>query len=81
MNVSAEISFYPLQEEYETLILELIARFKTHEGLLVRTNSMSTQLFGDWEVVMGALQQELGASFAQKPDSVAVIKLAGLDLR
>ncbi len=81
MRASAEISFYPLQEEYETPILALIARLKTHEDLEVRTNSMSTQIFGEWEAVMGALQEELGSAFAEKPDSVAVIKLVGLDLR
>lgn len=81
MKISVEISMYPLLEEYETPILQFIERLKAHPGLLVRTNTMSTQVFGDFETVAGALTAEIRTSFEEGIPSIMVMKWINLDVR
>lgn len=64
MQLSVEISKYPLVEvDFVTAIQNFIDRINTHTEITVVTNVMSTQLFGDYDVVMKALTQELKTSF------------------
>jgi uncharacterized protein YqgV (UPF0045/DUF77 family) len=79
MNTSIEISYYPLNQEYVPPIREFIDRINTHEGLIVRTNGMSTQIFGEYDVVMEALTKEIRQSF-NHPHSVFVMKVINADL-
>lgn len=80
MNISVDISYYPLQEEFIPHILDFIQRLKTHEGLVANTNGMSTQVFGEYDLVMGALTAEIKKSFAL-PHSVFVMKVINADLQ
>ena len=80
MNISVDISYYPLQEEFIPHILDFIQRLKTHEGLVANTNGMSTQVFGEYDLVMGALTAEIKKSF-QLPHSVFVMKVINADLQ
>ena len=80
MNVSVEISYYPLHSEYIPPIKDLIARLKATEGLEVKSNTMSTQVFGPYDLVMDSLKKELKTS-AALPHSVFVMKLVNADLR
>ncbi len=75
MKISAEISMYPLSPEYEQPILDFIARLKAHSSLRVEVNSLSTQLFGDYDAVMAALQQEIKKSFQQGHTISMVMKI------
>jgi uncharacterized protein YqgV (UPF0045/DUF77 family) len=79
MKASADISYYPLNEEYVPPIHEFIVRLNTHEGLTVRTNGMSTQVFGDYDIMMNALVKEIRQSF-NHPHSVFVMKIVNADL-
>lgn len=79
MKTSAEISYYPLNEEYVPPIRGFIDRINTYEGLTVRTNGMSTQIFGEYDVVMNALTKEIRQSF-NHPHSVFVMKIINADL-
>jgi len=80
MNISVDISYYPLQEEFIPHILDFIQRLKTHEGLVANTNGMSTQVFGEYDLVMGALTAEIKKSF-ELPHSVFVMKVINADLQ
>lgn len=80
MGVSVEISMYPLQEDYKPLILDFIARLRQHEQLTVMTNNMSTRVFGDYEIVMPILTQEMKAIFERPETVVVVMKVIGKDL-
>lgn len=80
MKVSVEISYYPLNQNFKTPIVEFIQRLHTYEGLTVITNNMSTQIFGDYEVVMHALTSEIRQAFTL-PHSVFVMKIINSDLR
>lgn len=81
MKISVEISMYPLQPAYETPILQFIQRLRTHPELIVRTNSMSTQVFGEFEELTRALTSEIKTSFAEGIPSIMVMKWVNLDLR
>jgi uncharacterized protein YqgV (UPF0045/DUF77 family) len=80
MKISVEISYYPLNQEFVPHILAFIERLHKHEGLLVQTNGMSTQVFGQYGQVMQALQQEIEKSF-ELPHSVFVVKIVNADLQ
>ena len=52
MNIVAEISMYPLQSDYIPPIDDFLAQLNAEPSVEVKTNRMSTQLFGDHDVVM-----------------------------
>lgn len=77
MDVAVEISLYPLQQEYLPAIRAFIRRLGAQQQLRVESNSMSTQIVGDYELVMQLLTRELRAALAGAPRSVVVMKLMG----
>lgn len=77
MKVSVDISYYPLKEAYREPIKAFISRLQQHPELEISVNSMSTSLFGDYEVIMSLLNRELYSSLQDIPKSVFVIKLSG----
>ena len=81
MNISVELSMYPLCETYGTPILTFIDRLKSHAGITVSTNSMSTQVFGPYEVVMEVLNKEMKHAFEGENTVVMVAKFANIDLK
>lgn len=81
MNISVEISKYPLAESYEEPILQFIAQLNATEGLVVQTNTMSTQVFGEYKLVMDTLTAAMESSFADPRAVVMVVKFINKDLR
>lgn len=79
MNTSVEISYYPLNQEYIPPIREFIDRINTYDGIIAKTNGMSTQVFGEYDLVMKALTAEIKKSF-ENPHSVFVMKFINADL-
>ena len=55
MRLTAELSLYPLQEDYIPVIKGFIDRLNTETGLTVVTNAMSTQVNGDYDRVFDAV--------------------------
>jgi len=80
MKISVEISYYPLNDEYLNPIQQFIDRIKLNSHLVVRVNGMSTQVFGDYDEVMGTLTKEIKKSF-ELPHSVFVMKVINSDLQ
>ncbi|MGI9295672.1 MAG: YkoF family thiamine/hydroxymethylpyrimidine-binding protein [Pseudomonadales bacterium] len=80
MQLSAEISLYPLKDEYVPAIVEFIARLKEHDGLRVIGNTMSTQIFGEYDLVMDVLRAEMRRSFATQGRAIFVCKFVDGDL-
>ena len=70
---------YPLTKDYEGLILDFIARLRGHEGLRVEVNSLSTQIFGDYDAIMNALHQEIKLSFQQRVTTSVVLKVLNVE--
>lgn len=79
MKTSVEISYYPLNQEYIPPIQNFIDRINTYPNLVVRTNTMSTQIFGEYKDIMNALTKEIEASF-NLPHSIFVMKIINADL-
>ena len=79
MHIAIEMSLYPLTAEYVPPILDFIERLKAQPGLTVATNSMSTQVSGDFDRVFDALRAELRETFSRPGRSVLVMKVLGGD--
>jgi uncharacterized protein YqgV (UPF0045/DUF77 family) len=77
MHVAVEMSLYPLTGEFIPPILDFIERLKAHPGLSVATNSMSTQVSGDYELVFDALRAEIRTSLSERHRAVLVMKVLG----
>jgi uncharacterized protein YqgV (UPF0045/DUF77 family) len=71
------MSLYPLTGEFIPPILDFIERLKAHPGLSVATNSMSTQVSGDYELVFDALRAEIRTSLSERHRAVLVMKVLG----
>ena len=61
MKISVEISMYPLNAEYIEPITKFIKVLHTYLNLEVRTNGMSTQIFGEYDDVFAALADSMKA--------------------
>ena len=79
MRISVDISLYPLNENYVEPILTFIKKLETNTLLIVKRNSLSTQVFGEYRDVMDCLDDEIEAVFNALPESVFVLKLIGTD--
>ena len=77
MHVAVEISLYPLTGEFIPPIQDFIDRLDARPGLRVLTNSMSTQVSGEYSTVMAALQEEIRRSFEAPQRAVFVMKVLG----
>jgi len=80
MQLSVEVSMYPLKDEYISSIQGFIDRVNRHPGLRVLSNVMSTQLFGDYDTVMDTLREEMRYSFEQHGRAIFVCKFIDGDL-
>jgi uncharacterized protein YqgV (UPF0045/DUF77 family) len=80
MKASVEISMYPLKKGYEKPILKFIERLNENENLEIKTNTMSTQIFGDYDEIMITLTREMKRSFEEEKAVVMVLKIINMDL-
>jgi uncharacterized protein YqgV (UPF0045/DUF77 family) len=78
--MTAEISLYPLQEDYIPVIQRFIDDLKTEPGLKVVTNAMSTQINGNYERVFDAVRSVLARSVETFGRQVLVCKFIATDL-
>lgn len=81
MQLSIEISKYPLTSDYIQPIKGFIAELNNEPGLTVLTNTMSTQVFGEYDTVMAALQRCIRWSFERYGKVIFVVKFLHGDLR
>jgi uncharacterized protein YqgV (UPF0045/DUF77 family) len=75
MKVAVDVSLYPFQEDLIPPIRDVIARLNSYDSLYVSTNSMSTQIRGEYDDVMAAITTEFKATFEQLPKAVFVMKI------
>lgn len=62
MRAAVEISMYPLTREYLSPIQAFIDGLNSHPGLVVRTNSLATQVWGPLDEIMTVLTREIARS-------------------
>lgn len=71
---------YPLDKDFTGPISEFIDRLHQYDHLQVRTNTMSTQVFGDYDHLMASVSREMKRSFEKHPSVVMVLKVINSDL-
>ncbi len=59
MKVSIDISLYPFTENYKEIIIEFIKAVNAIDNLEIEVNGFSTQIFGEYEVIMDALKDHI----------------------
>lgn len=75
MKISVEISMYPFRPDYEEAILGFIALLQANERLRVEVNTMSTQIFGEYDHLMPTLQTAIKQAFTAEQVTVMVMKV------
>ena len=73
MNITLDISYYPLQNDFIGPIDAFINDLQ-QKGINVETGKMSTSMVGDYDLIMGSLKDSMG-EFMQQYPSVFNIKL------
>jgi uncharacterized protein YqgV (UPF0045/DUF77 family) len=77
MEIGIELSLYPLDADFIPPIQDFIDRLNLGHRLKVVTNSMSTQVFGEYDDVFGALVREIRTTFENNAKAVFVMKVLG----
>jgi uncharacterized protein YqgV (UPF0045/DUF77 family) len=75
MRSAVEISMYPLTGGYLPLIQAFIDRLNTYADMTVRTNSLSTQVWGPLDRVLAMVAAEIERSATDAPQLVFVMKV------
>ena len=79
MQVSVDISLYPLHQDYIPQIDAFILLLNQEPNVQVVTNALSTQLYGEYQTVMGLLAKAMGDHMSIHDDSVFSIKVLSGD--
>ncbi len=74
MDVTAEITMYPLREDYEKQVLHFLDLLKSNTGITVKVNAMSTQLQGDYDRVFEVFKHAIKSVYADGIKASFVIK-------
>ena len=80
MQVSIEISLYPLRDDYIPPIQSFIERLQSYTELKVIGNTMSTQVYGDYETALRIVNAEMQRTHQQFPKAAFVMKVLNGDL-
>jgi len=74
VQLTAELSLYPLRENYVETIKAFIETARAQPGIRIHTNAMSTQVSGDWEAVFALVSNALRESHERFGKQVLVCK-------
>jgi uncharacterized protein YqgV (UPF0045/DUF77 family) len=77
MQITVDISLYPLTNDYIPPIKGFIDRLGRRPGLAIEYNSLSTQVRGDLDTVFEALKAEIREAFSGPDRAVLVLKVIG----
>lgn len=80
MNITVDISMYPLDADYKPAIKAFIRKLRACDGLTLVTNQMSTQINGEFDAVTGALQSCIRESMEEHGKVVFVTRYLNADL-
>jgi len=78
MNISVELTFSPLQDDFEEHIINFIKKLRT-SGLTVLENPLSTQVYGEYDTVMNVLQTEIKIAFDLMDKGLLYMKMVKSD--
>jgi hypothetical protein len=72
---------YPLAETFKQPILAFIHALQANPELVVRRNTMSTQIFGDFDVLMPLLNSNMKKAMETDKSVVMILKVVNSDLQ
>lgn len=76
MEITADISLYPLNEKYKEQVMSFIKKMeKENPGMQMQVNGMSTQIAGPFDDVMNLIRNEI-EGYLNKNEAVFVLKIA-----
>lgn len=78
MKISVELTLSPLQNEFEEPIINFIKKLRA-SGLTVLENPLSTQVYGDYDVVMNLISTELKNTFELIDNGLLFMKIVKTD--
>ena len=78
MNISVELTFSPLQDDFENHIINFIKKLRA-SGLTVLENPLSTQVFGEYGKVMQVLNTEIEIAFELMDKGLLFMKIVKSD--
>ena len=81
MKISVELSLYPLDNDFLSIIQDIVTRLNKDTRVDCLTNTMSTQIFGELENVMSVLKEIIEYSFTQYGKQVFVAKFLNSDVQ
>ncbi|BFT31021.1 hypothetical protein D210916BOD24_21970 [Alteromonas sp. D210916BOD_24] len=79
MHVMVELSLYPLVNEYISPIQDFIDRLNSYTDITVSTSSTSTQVTGEYGVVMKILGDEMQRTHEAVGQAIFVAKFLNFD--
>ena len=74
MKLTAELSLYPIQDEYIHIVEAFIEAVDKYPNIVVVGNAMSTQICGEYEQIFNLIREELAASYQRFGKQVLVCK-------
>ena len=80
MNIVAEMSLYPLNNQPVKHIIDFILELRRRPGLEVVTNQLSTQLRGPFETVTVAVNECMREAMDADNTVVLVVKYLNIDV-
>ena len=78
MKISAELTLTPLQNNFEEPIISFIKKLRASQ-FVVLENPLSTQIFGEYDLLMPYLTKEIRASFEDQENVVMNLKIVKSD--
>ncbi len=78
MNISVELTFSPLQDDFEDHIINFIKSLRV-SGLTILENPLSTQVFGEYDTVMKVLNAEVKTAFELMDKGLLFMKIVKSD--
>jgi uncharacterized protein YqgV (UPF0045/DUF77 family) len=80
MKISLELSLYPLDDNFLVIIKDIVEKLNAVKKLDIYTNTMSTQVFGEYDEVMSLLNDIIKYSFQTYGKQVFVAKFLNSDV-
>jgi uncharacterized protein YqgV (UPF0045/DUF77 family) len=79
MRISVELTFSPLQDDFEEHIIPFIEKLRASR-LTILENPLSTQVYGDYDTVMNILKAEIKTAFEFMDKGLLFMKIVKSDL-
>ena len=78
MNISVELTLTPLQDDYEPAIKNFIKNLRA-SGFTIIENPLSTQVYGEYDQIMGMLTLEMKIALEAVERGIMFIKIVKSD--